>query len=150
MNPTVSLRPVQATDIPTFFAHQWEVEALAMSGHPPREREAFFAHWVRILADDTTRNECVICDGRVAGYVCRFTMAGVPSVAYWLGKEWWGKGIATRALQLLLESEETRPLFAGVAPQNGASRRVLEKCGFVFAGKEEREDGKLDAVMRLD
>lgn len=121
-----------------------------MSGHTPRDRDAFFVHWERILADDTTRNECVICDGQVAGYVCRFTMAGVPSVAYWLGKEWWGKGIATRALELMLEADPTRPLHAFLAPPNVASRRVLEKCGFVFAGEEEREDGKIDVVMRLE
>ncbi len=99
MNPEVALRPVRASDIPIFLAHQGEEEALAMSGHSPRDRDAFFAHWERILADDATRNESVICDGQVAGYVCRFTMTGEPSVAYWLGREWWGKGIATRALR---------------------------------------------------
>ena len=121
-----------------------------MSGHSPRDRDAFFAHWERILADDATRNESVICDGQVAGYVCRFTMTGEPSVAYWLGREWWGKGIATRALQLLLESETTRPLHARLAPHNVGSRRVLEKCGFRFVRFEGRENGGTDVLMLLD
>jgi hypothetical protein len=52
-------------------------------------------------------------------------------VGYWLGREFWGQGIATQALALFLEEEPTRPLVAHVAKHNIGSRRVLEKCGFV-------------------
>jgi RimJ/RimL family protein N-acetyltransferase len=52
-------------------------------------------------------------------------------VGYWLGREFWGQGIATQALALFLKEERTRPLVAHVAQHNIGSRRVLEKCGFV-------------------
>lgn len=150
MNPSVKLRPVQPADIPIFFEHQGDPESLAMAGHTPREREAFFAHWERILANDANRTEAVDCDGTVTGYVCRFEMDGVTQVAYWIGRAWWGRGIATRALGLLLDTEPTRPLHAFLVPHNVASRRVLEKCGFVFVGEEVGEDGGVEVVMRLD
>jgi RimJ/RimL family protein N-acetyltransferase len=57
-------------------------------------------------------------------------------VSYWLGKEYWGKGIATEALGLFLGIIEERPLYARAAKDNAASIRVLEKCGFVISGCE--------------
>ena len=43
----------------------------------------------------------------------------------------WGMGIASRALHLLLGEVTKRPLVATAATSNGASLRVLQKCGFV-------------------
>lgn len=43
-------------------------------------------------------------------------------------------GIASRALQLLLGEVTKRPLVATAASSNGASIRVLQKCGFVVEG----------------
>jgi RimJ/RimL family protein N-acetyltransferase len=60
---------------------------------------------------------------------------GVPEVTYWLGREFWGPGIATAALRKLLEIVAERPLVARAAADNAASIRVLEKCGFVFSGR---------------
>jgi RimJ/RimL family protein N-acetyltransferase len=51
-------------------------------------------------------------------------------VGYWIGKEYWGRGIATAALQEFLTHLKMRPLHAYVAKHNKASIRVLEKCGF--------------------
>jgi RimJ/RimL family protein N-acetyltransferase len=55
---------------------------------------------------------------------------GEREVGYWLGREYWGKGIATAALAAYLKVEQQRPLHAYVAAHNIGSRRVLEKCGF--------------------
>jgi RimJ/RimL family protein N-acetyltransferase len=57
-------------------------------------------------------------------------------VGYWLGREFWGKGIATRALEEFLQEIKTRPLYAHVAKHNIGSRRVLEKCGFAVSGED--------------
>jgi RimJ/RimL family protein N-acetyltransferase len=63
--------------------------------------------------------------------VSRFPADGSPHVGYWLDRAYWGKGIAGRALALFLSEVADRPLFATVATSNGASLRVLQKCGFV-------------------
>jgi RimJ/RimL family protein N-acetyltransferase len=62
---------------------------------------------------------------------------GEREVGYWIGKEYWGRGIATRALEEFLKQIETRPLYAHVAKHNTASRRVLEKCGFHVSGEDK-------------
>ena len=58
-----------------------------------------------------------------------------PEVTYWLGKSYWGQGIATQALTAFLDMVQVRPIFARVAKDNPASRRVLEKCGFTVCGE---------------
>ena len=63
-----------------------------------------------------------------------WTQEGNRGVTYWLGREHWGKGVATRALAAFLEIETARPLHAAVAADNAGSIRVLEKCGFTRAG----------------
>ena len=47
-----------------------------------------------------------------------------------IGREYWGRGVATQALALLVDEVSIRPLYAHVAVHNVGSIRVLEKCGF--------------------
>jgi RimJ/RimL family protein N-acetyltransferase len=63
------------------------------------------------------------------------TWLGEPEVSYWIGREFWGMGVASKALSLFLSFVDTRPLSARVAKDNLASLRVLEKCGFVRSGE---------------
>ena len=57
-------------------------------------------------------------------------------IGYWLGREFWGRGIASAAVLLLLRFESTRPLIARVAKHNLGSIRVLEKAGFTRVGED--------------
>lgn len=102
----------------------------------PADRDAFMAHWAKILADDTVTMKTIVFEGRVAGNVGSFELFGKPQVCYWIGKDSWGKGIATAALALLLMEVTVRPLYAGVAKDNRGSIRVLEKCGFAIVGEQ--------------
>ena len=56
-------------------------------------------------------------------------------VTYWLGKAYWGNGIATRALSLFLDHVTVRPIYGRTAKDNIGSRRVMEKCGFTVCGE---------------
>jgi RimJ/RimL family protein N-acetyltransferase len=135
--PRVRLRDVVDDDLPVFFEHQLDPDANRMGGFRPRDREAFMAHWRTILGDDTGVTRTVLVDGEVAGNVVSFLHQGRREVGYWIGREHWGKGVATSALAALLEVLEMRPLYAHVARQNVASARVLEKCGFRVLGEED-------------
>jgi len=56
-------------------------------------------------------------------------------VGYWVGRDFWGKGICTEALKLLMASGHIpagTDVFARVMSNNLGSQRVLEKCGFTF------------------
>jgi RimJ/RimL family protein N-acetyltransferase len=55
-------------------------------------------------------------------------------VGYWLGRRYWGRGVGAQALQLFLQRERVRPLYADPFSGNSASVRLLEKCGFERSG----------------
>jgi RimJ/RimL family protein N-acetyltransferase len=124
------LRDVVEADLPIFFEHQRDPEAVEMAAFPAREREPFFEHWHRIMADDELVAKTIVSDGEVAGNVVSFERDEKQLVGYWLGREFWGRGLATRALSELVEELTMRPLYAEVATANVGSIRVLEKCGF--------------------
>jgi RimJ/RimL family protein N-acetyltransferase len=131
------LRDVLESDLPVFFEHQSDPEATAMADFPPRDREAFDAHWERILADPALVKKTIVFEGRVAGNAVSWEQDGRRLVGYWVGKEFWGKGLATQALTELIDELGTRPLYAYVAKTNIGSIRVLEKCGFVRSDEDE-------------
>ncbi len=134
--PKVRLRAVTASDLEIFYEQQRDEEAAAMAAFPPREHEAFMAHWDKIMRDAGVVTRTILWDGRVAGNIVSFLRGETREIGYWLGRESWGKGIATEALRSFLHVERSRPLHAGVAKHNAASIRVLEKCGFTRSHAE--------------
>ncbi len=137
MAPQIILRDVTQSDLLILFEQQLDPEATAMAAFPARDRDTFHAHWARVLADNSNIARTVVFDGQVAGVMMGFELDGQREVGYWIGREFWGKGIATRALTEFLDIEKKRPLHGHVARHNIASRRVLEKCGFKLAGEDE-------------
>ena len=133
---SVVLRDVMEEDLPIFFEHQRDPEATQMAAFPARDRPVFMAHWAKVLRDPTNITQTILCDGQVAGNIASFDQAGEREVGYWIGRQFWGRGVATRALAALLGLAEARPLYAHVAKHNIASRRVLEKCGFSVIGED--------------
>lgn len=136
MADRIQLRDVLETDLPIFYEQQVDPIATEMAGFPARSRDAFMAHWATIMADESVQLKTILFHGEVAGNIVCFQQLGEREVGYWLGKEYWGKGIATQALEEFLKAIETRPLYAHVAKHNIGSRRVLEKCGFTIAGED--------------
>ena len=137
------LRDVAEADLDVFFEQQLDPEATEMALFPARDREDFYAHWRRLLADDSLVKKTIVHDGRVAGNIGSWEAEGRRLVGYWLGREFWGKGLATKALRELTEQLTARPLHAWVASSNAGSIRVLEKCGFVAVGSHVEHDEKL-------
>jgi RimJ/RimL family protein N-acetyltransferase len=137
MKTEVSLRAVQEGDLPIFFEQQLDPDARKMAAFPGRDRDAFMAHWKKILSEGTGVVRTILCDGQVAGNIGSWEADGEWRVGYWLGKEFWGRGIASAALAQFVEHVKTRPLFARVAKGNFASIRVLQKCGFTICGGDQ-------------
>ncbi len=76
-------------------------------------------------------------------------------VTYWLGREFWGRGLATQALKRLLQLVATRPILARSAQDNPGSIRVLQKCGFKIVGEDQgfaqgRGEVTAEFILRLD
>lgn len=68
-------------------------------------------------------------------------------IGYWLGQDYWGRGIATAAVQQMTDygfsNRHFRKLYATVLAPNIASMSVLEKCGYQREGilKNEVQKG---------
>jgi RimJ/RimL family protein N-acetyltransferase len=135
----VLLREVLSDDLPVLFEFERDPEACwmaAFTADDPDDRAAFMAHWARVLADDSIIKRTIIFDGQVAGSVVCYLRAGTPEVGYWLGRPFWGQGVATRALALLLRQVTRRPVYARAVKDNAGSLRVLQKCGFAIHGED--------------
>lgn len=136
----IQLRDVTEADLPIFYAQQLDETANIMAAftrEDPADRDGFMTHWAKILADETIIIQTILFDGQVAGHILSHVWFGEPEVSYWLGKEFWGKGIAAMALLEFLKQVTIRPLYARVAKDNIASIRVLEKCGFTIFSQDK-------------
>jgi len=130
VTPAVSLRIVEDRDLDVFFDHQADPQAVEMAAFPARDKDRFAAHWAKVRADDALVVRTIVADGKVAGNIGSWPENGQQLLGYWVGREWWGRGVATRALALLVDEVSVRPLYAHVVLHNVGSIRVLEKCGF--------------------
>ncbi|MEO5634067.1 GNAT family N-acetyltransferase [Gaiella sp.] len=137
----VLLRAVEDDDLPFFFEWQADEESSRMAAVATRDEKAFAAHWARLRGEPDTTLRTIVADAIVVGNALSWTGADDRMVGYWLGKAYWGRGIASVALRLFLEEERQRPLFATVAEHNAGSRRVLEKAGFRPVSAKLVDDG---------
>ena len=81
-------------------------------------------------------------------------------VGYWIAKPYWNQGICTEAMRAIVDYcfnvKGFTVLWGDYFPDNPASGRVMEKCGFIDTGKEtlcptlEVGAGKPVRVMMLD
>jgi RimJ/RimL family protein N-acetyltransferase len=136
----ISLRDVQESDLAVFFEYQSDPEAnhmAAFTAKDPTDKDAFMAHWARILNDETTTNKTILLGREVVGHIASFIQFGEREVSYWLGRQYWGRGLATQALTKFLADFTVRPLYGRAAKDNVASIRVLEKCGFTICGEDK-------------
>jgi RimJ/RimL family protein N-acetyltransferase len=131
------LREVEDRDLDALFGHQADPEAYELADVPTRDRAAFDAHWAQIRRSPQVVIRTIEVDGQVAGHVLSWLRDdGVRLVGYWIGRELWGRGIASAALAEFLTIVDEGPLQATIAPPNTASRRVLEKNGFRLLREE--------------
>lgn len=147
------LRNVVEGDLQTFFEHQRDPEATAMAAYPAKEWDAFMAHWRhKVLGDPANVARTILVDYQVAGYVASWEQDGRRLVGYWIGRAYWGRGVARSAVDEFLSTQERqRPIHAYVALSNARSIRVLEKCGFRRAGEPTvGPDGVAEVLFQFD
>lgn len=142
---TILLRPVIESDLLIFYRHQADQEGAQMAEFSSRTEEAHIAHWHKILADADNILRTIVVNGEVAGNMVSFMMDGVREVGYWIGREFWGRGIASAALAAFLQEVKPRPLYAHAVKTNRGSMRVLETNGFTLQSEDATE-----VIYRLD
>ncbi len=128
--PPIRLRPASRDDLPALYEMQLDPESNAMAVTNPRVGEAFTTHWDKVFQDSSAVPMVILLSERVVGLVACFYAGQSHSIGYWVQRDFWGQGIATEALRMLLQNVSVRPLYAQAATSNKASLRVLQKCGF--------------------
>jgi RimJ/RimL family protein N-acetyltransferase len=153
-----ALREVRDEDLAVLF-EQWAdpvaARMAAFTSPDHMDRDAFERRWSRLRADETVINRAIVVDGQVAGTIGSWGDRDEREVTYWISRSYWGKGIATCALDAFLAVDPSRLTHARVAQDNVASRRVLEKCGFrVIATERSFAEGRSreieEDVLRLE
>ena len=130
VTPSVRLRSVEDRDLDVFVDHQADPQAVEMAAFTARDKDQFAAHWAKVRADDTVVVRTIVADGVVAGNIGSWRENGQQLLGDWVGREYWGRGVATQALARFVDEVSIRPLYAHVAVHNVGSIRVLDKCGF--------------------
>ncbi len=154
----MELKPTVLEDLEVFFINQTDEEANYMAAFTPEnpfDKEAYIKKWTRLLYHEDIHMQSVHFEGKVIGCMIKFMMGDDAEITYATSKEYWRKGITSRALIEFVKLEQHRPLHAHVAFDNIGSRRVLEKAGFVCVGKEKgfanaRKKEIVEFVYKLD
>jgi [ribosomal protein S5]-alanine N-acetyltransferase len=141
----INLRPIREADLDAFYAGQVDL----------RNRGGYFP--LGVSSESSLRSEfaetglwqreegyllIVTLDGEIAGHIEFF-----KPVNYWdafelsyllYGERFAGHGYTTEAVQLLVDylfsAKKMHRIHLVIAPENAASRRIAEKCGFVLEG----------------
>ncbi len=135
----MALRPLQESDLDALFRQMSDPESVRMAAFTaddPADRQRFDEHMAKVMTSPEARNRAVTWRGDLVGSIAAFVVEGETEVTYWIDRAFWGRGIASQALGLLLEEVRVRPLHARAAGDNVGSLRVLEKAGFRVVGTE--------------
>lgn len=138
--PSIRLRRTTSADVPRLFQLECDEKSNALAGTKPRDWATFHSRWDQILAepDDSVTGvtpRVIESDGVVVGAINIAPHEGRDSIGYWIAREHWGRGIATRAVTLMLQEFTRRPLYATAAEHNTPSIRVLERNGFAIVSR---------------
>ncbi|MBE0450118.1 MAG: GNAT family N-acetyltransferase, partial [Clostridia bacterium] len=126
-------------DLEVFYLNQLDDESNQMAAFTsvdPSDKKAYIEKWTRLLNDDTIHMKTIIYNDEIAGMVAKYEMDGEPAITYWIGKRYWGRGVASKAVEAFLRLEKKRPIYGRVAFDNTKSIRVLEKSGFTKIDSE--------------
>ncbi len=141
------LRPLRRSDVALLELFGADARVARMTANiphpqPPGVAEAFVK---RALAEDRTKDVWAL-DGKPVGFGEMLGLIDLEQmdreqseVSYWVGSAFWNTGLATEALQALIDTNphNDKTMFASVFQDNPASDRVLRNAGFQYLGDAE-------------
>lgn len=154
----VELRKTRSSDLDILFDYQADDEAGYMAAfvrNSWKDKAAYIEKWEKFLVDDSINSWTILNNGTIAGSVGTWIMDGEIQITYGIGREFWGQGLATKALELFLKDMHTRPLYGSAASDNIRSIKILERAGFKRTGTERafalaRNEEIEEVLFRLD
>lgn len=165
----ITLRPWSDNDAGSLFKYAADPEVGPRAGWAPHQSEEESLEIIRTVFNNATTwaivwnktNEVIGAMGYGPSCDCSLpSREGEPTVGYWVGRPFWGMGICSEALRLMLDyirrNTDIKSVISGHFIDNQASGKVMEKCGFVptgdvvFDAKLYLGEGKPIRVLRLE
>lgn len=158
MNEEIQIRPWKPKDAASLAAicNNKKIWLNVRDAFPHPYTLANAAEWIAFtLGQKPVRNMSIVCNNSIAGSIGIVTKDDVYrkniEIGYFLGETYWGRGIATSAVSLLLEHIKSNfdviRIYAEVFGHNKASMKVLEKNGFHLEGIREKAVIKNNVIM---
>lgn len=139
-NPEIILRKTVLPDLEFFFLFQLDEEAnylAAFTAKDPTDKAAYLQKYSKLVNDPAINMQTILVGEIIAGSISKFEMEGRAEITYWIDKQFWGKGIGSKALTEFLNNETTRPIYGRVAFDNIGSQKVLTNCRFIKIGTDK-------------
>lgn len=140
MNLKVKLRKLKKEDLKILFDFQTDQVSNYMAAFvskDPNNWKEFKNKWENISNHHDNIIRIILYNDEISGYISKYKLLEKPNIGYWIGRKYWGKGIATQAVKEFLKLYKNRPLQARVAFDNLASIKILEKCRFSKIGEDK-------------
>lgn len=138
--PEITLRKTFLPDLEFFFLFQLDEEAnylAAFTAKDPTDKAAYLQKYSKLVNDPAINMQTILVGEIIAGSISKFEMEGRAEITYWIDKQFWGKGIGSKALTEFLNNETTRPIYGRVAFDNIGSQKVLTNCRFIKIGTDK-------------
>lgn len=134
----ISLIPTESTHIQHFFKFESDPVAVKMAAFAslPKDFASFHSMWTRRIENPSSLHRTILLGEAIVGGIMSYEIEGHRCIGYWVDRNYWGKGVATTALKLFLETELRRPITATCVSDNIGSKRVLERNGFIYTHSE--------------
>lgn len=129
----VALVDVADSDLVTLQKFQNDPEARHQAGSGNIYKTVDdFAAFLKTARSKGAEFQVILLEGEVVGYIAAFDRFEKREISYWIGRGYWGQGIATKAVATWLDRFEVPEggLYARVMTDHPASAKVLEKNGF--------------------
>ncbi|MGN0222287.1 MAG: GNAT family N-acetyltransferase [Prevotella sp.] len=150
----ILLRPWQESDADVLYEYASDSDVGPRAGWAPHQSREESLEIIRTVFNNPTTWAIVLKEtGRVVGAMgygpsCACALPsreGEPTVGYWVGRPYWGMGICTEALRLMLDyirsTTDIKSVISGHFTDNPSSGRVMEKCGFTPTGETVFDNG---------
>ncbi|MGB9936815.1 MAG: GNAT family N-acetyltransferase [Methanobacterium sp.] len=137
------LRSWKPSDIENLVknANNLKIASNMRDGFPFPYTLAHGRHWISVAMNNSNFFAITVDDEAIGGIgiaIGEDIERISAEVGYWLGEEYWGKGIVSSALKGMVnycfQELDLQRIFAVPLEHNHTSRRVLEKSGFELEG----------------
>ena len=143
------LRPWRESDAEALYKYASDPDVGPRAGWPPHKSVEESLQIIKTVFNTPTMwavelketGEAIGCVGYLPASVSNLQIPDDQcEVGYWIGKPYWGRGICTEALRLVIDYcfnvKHFTVLWGDFFPSNPASGRVMTKCGFIDTGRE--------------